>query len=281
MTALTTTFCALALISAPSYLRVCFLDLVKTALGKIALQQDYRMRGTLRTLIAVAAVTAFAGCSDSSSTSPSARSVLAPGHGPTLDISPSLTFSGYRTASFTLTASGGKYTVGDGDGLFTLTFPANSVCDPAVSSYGPGTWDSPCTTLSSTQSITVSATYGFTTNGFAVDFQPALRFNPNTSVKISSPIYAGVLIPNAAYFAANPSILRYVGIYYAPTLGGVGETDFAFDASVMTHVNLGTGQVWRRIKHFSGYNIGSGLPCTPSPDDPDCIEVEDGPVIEQ
>jgi hypothetical protein len=239
------------------------------------------MRATIRTLIAGAAIAAVAACSDSS-TSPRAGSAhsLAPGRAPTLDVSPSLVFSDLRRASFTLTAAGGKFIIGDGDGLFTLTFPANSVCDPAVSSYGPGTWDSPCATLQSGQSITVTAVYGFTATGLSVDFSPALRFNPATQVKISSPIYAPVLITNASYFAANPSALRDMGIYYAPALGAEGVTDAAFDASVMTHVNLGTGLVWRRIKHFSGYNVGSGLPCTPSPDDPDCVETS-GPLVEQ
>ena len=237
------------------------------------------MRGTLRTLVTGAAVAAMVACADSS-TSPRAGS-LAPHQAPALDVSPSLVFSDVRTATFTLTPAGGKFTIGDGDGYFTLTFPSNSVCDPTVSSYGPGTWDSPCATLQSGQSITVTATYAFTATGLSVDFAPALRFNPNTSVKISSPIYSQVLLANASYFAAHPSDLRYVGIYYAPALGAEGVTDAAFDASVMTHVNLGSGLVWRRIKHFSGYNIGSGLPCTPSPDDPDCIETTSSVVDTQ
>jgi hypothetical protein len=240
------------------------------------------MRGHLRTLIVGAAIAAVAACSDSS-TSPRAGTArsIAPDRPPTLDVSPSLVFNDVRTATFTLTAAGGKFTIGDGDGYFTLAFPSNSVCDPAVSTYGPDTWDSPCTTLQSGQSITVTATYAFTATGLSVDFAPALRFNPNTSVKISSPIYAQVLLANASYFSAHPSDLRYVGIYYAPALGAEGVTDAAFDASVMTHVNLGTGLVWRRIKHFSGYNVGSGLPCTPSPDDPDCIETTSSVVDTQ
>jgi hypothetical protein len=38
--------------------------------------------------------------------------------------------------------------------------------------------------------------------------------------------------------------------------------------------------VWRRIKHFSGYNVVSGLPCDPSPDDPNCVD-NGGPIVEQ
>lgn len=235
------------------------------------------MRGTLRTLVATVVVAAVVGCSDSA-TSPrdaSTRS-LSPGRVPTLDLTPS--FSSLRATTFTLTSAGGKFSIGDG--LYTLVFPANSVCDPDKSSYGPGTWDSPCKTLQDGQSITVTATYGFTNNGLAVDFQPALRFNPKLEVRISTGVYAGVLTTFSDYFAANPSALHFLGIYYAPDLSSSGKTDAAFDNSLVTHVNLTTGLVWRRIKHFSGYNVTTGLPCDPSPDDPDCVD-DGGPIIER
>jgi len=60
---------------------------------------------------------------------------------------------------------------------------------------------------------------------------------------------------------------------------GLGGLD-RVNAFIATHVNLTTGIVWRRVKHFSGYNISSGLPCDPSPDDPDCIDTG-GPTIDQ
>jgi hypothetical protein len=158
--------------------------------------------------------------------------------------------------------------------------PAKRVCDPATNSYGPETWDLPCTTLKAGQSITVNATYGFTSHGLSIDFSPAMRFNPSTEVRISTGVYAPVLTTFASYFAAYPSTLHFLGIYYAPGLDLAGKTDAAFDPSLITHVNLSTGLVWRRIKHFSGYNIASGLPCDPSPDDPDCVD-GGGPLIER
>jgi hypothetical protein len=237
------------------------------------------MRGPLRILVVGVVVAAVAGCSDSA-TSPRDAStrVLSPGGVPTLDISPSTWFSSYRTTTFTLTSDGGKYSIGDG--IYTIVFPANSVCDPDRSTYGPGTWDQPCKTLDDDQSITVTATYGFTSHGLSIDFQPALRFSPKQEVRISTGVYAGILTTFSDYFAANPSALHFLGIYYAPDLSSAGKTDAAFDYSLVTHVNLTTGQVWRRIKHFSGYNITTGLPCDPSPDDPDCVD-DGGPIIEQ
>jgi len=235
------------------------------------------MRGTLRTLVATVVVAAVAGCSDSA-TSPRDASMraLSPGGVPTLDLTP--TFSSWRVTTFTVTSAGGKFSTGDG--LYTLVFPANSVCDPATSSYGPGTWDQPCTTLVDGQSVTVTATYGFTNHGLSVDFSPALRFNPKTEVRIYTGVYAPILTLFSSYFAANPSSLHFLGIYYAPNLSSAGTTDAAFDSSLITHVNLTTGLVWRRVKHFSGYNVTTGLPCNPSPDDPDCVD-DGGPLIEQ
>jgi len=237
------------------------------------------MRGTLRTLIASVAAAVVAGCSDIA-TSPRDASTraMSPGGAPALDINWSLWFSGYQTTTFTLTSAGGKFSVGNG--LYTIAFPANSVCDPAVSSYGPGTWDQPCSTLQDGQSLTVTATYGFTNHGLSIDFSPALRFNPSTEVRISTGVYAPVLTTFASYFAAYPSTLHFLGIYYAPDLSSAGTTDAAFDSSLITHVNLSTGLVWRRIKHFSGYSIATGLPCDPSPDDPDCVDTG-GPIVEQ
>ncbi len=195
---------------------------------------------------------------------------------PSLDYNSGSSFGGLRSTSFTVTSAGGTFQVG---GLYALQFPANSICDPATSTYGPGTWNDACTTLADGQSVTITATYGFTASGFTIDFSPALRFNPNTRVLIATNVYANAITSNAAYYAANPSALHYLGIYYRPQLNGASLTDAGFDASLVTHVNLNTGIVWRRIKHFSGYNVYTGLPCDPSPDDPDCVD-DGGPDVD-
>ncbi len=201
----------------------------------------------------------------------------APANGtPSLDWNSGALFSGLRSTSFTVTPAGGSFAVG---GLYSLNFPANSICDPAASSYGPGTWDDPCATLADGQSVTITATYGFTSSGFSVDFSPALRFNPNTNVTISTSAYALSLTTFSNFFAANPGALHFLGIYYEPSHRGAGQTDAGRDPSLVTHVNLSTGLVWRRIKHFSGYNVYSGLPRDPSPDDPDCVD-DGGPVVD-
>jgi hypothetical protein len=235
------------------------------------------MRGFSRIVIAAAAVAAIAGCSDSvTSPSDATNRPLAPGDRPSLDYSASSRFSGFKTTTFTLTSNGGTFAIGD---LYTLTVPAGAVCSLS-SSYGPGSWDKPCTTLASGQSVKITATYGFSKNGPVVDFSPDIRFSPSKQVTLSTDLYAPLLTAFRGYWESNQWALRYFGIYYTSDLGVTGKTDAASDPSLLTHINLKTGRVWRRIKHFSGYSVATGLPCEPKPEDPDCAPLP-GPVIER
>jgi len=234
------------------------------------------MRGFFKNVIAGLAVAAIAGCSDSATSPSDATNGIRPSDRPSLDYTGPGRFGGFRTATFALTSSGGVFAIGD---LYTLTVPANAVC-VLGSSYGPGTWDSPCATLSAGQSIKVTATYGFAGGGPVVDFSPDIRFAPQVQVTLSTMLYAPVLTMFRSYFETIPSSLRLFGIYYTPDLGVTGIADAATAASLITHVNLKTGLVWRRIKHFSGYNVVNGQSCEPSPDDPNCI-AGPAPVLER
>jgi len=64
-------------------------------------------------------------------------------------------------------------------------------------------------------------------------------------------------------------------MYYSPSLGSSPVEDFANDPSLITHVSLTSGRVWRSIWHFSGYLMGGGE-CDPTQGDPNCIYVDDG-----
>jgi len=229
--------------------------------------------------LAVGAVALIAlGCSDSAlSPNPGPSRSLTSGRAPVLDVSPS--FTGLKTTTISLTAAGGTYSIGNG--LFTIKIPSNAVCDPAVSSYGDGTWDSPCTTLASGQAVGVTVTYGFTSSNVPVlDVSPGIRFNPNSVVTLGTNAYASSITTNASYYSSYPQALHYFGMYYTPDLGTTAFTDAGKDNSLITHVNLSTGFVWRRVKHFSGYNILNGLPCDPSPDDPNCVD-DGGPDVQK
>lgn len=229
------------------------------------------MRDSFRYIAAGLSLLIVVGCGDSS-TAPSATANrgLAAADAPRFDFSAGGVF-GDQVTSFTLTPNGGTYNVA---GLYTLNFPANSVCNPARSTYGDGTWYTDCSTLQSGESIAVQARLRLTGNGLAVDFTPELRFNPNTNVTISTDIFAPLIRFNSGYFSAHHSALSFLAMPFASTLGGASIADYATDANLATHVGLSSGRVWRRILHFSGYLLSNGDPCKPSPLLPDCVEVD-------
>ena len=233
------------------------------------------MRFSFQRLLATAALASLAACSDSA-TDPQPAARLSPTNNPVHDFTPNR-FWGFRTTTFELGSKGGSYDFGDG--FYTLNVPPNAVCDLS-SSYGPGTWDLPCTALAAGQSIKVTATYGFGKNGAVIDFSPDLRFSPNATVTLSTDLYAPVLTAFRSYYSANPSALRNFGIYYTTDFGATGTSDAVFDQSLVTHIDLRSGLVWRRVKHFSGYNLATGKACEPSPDDPDCVPLP-APQVDQ
>ncbi|MDB4877095.1 MAG: hypothetical protein JWM41_3541 [Gemmatimonadetes bacterium] len=214
---------------------------------------------------------ALAACGDTTTSPRETARNLTPTSSPAFDYSGGGSRQyGDQGSDFTVTSHGGTFSV---NGLFTVNFPENSVCNPDRSTYGSTEWDKPCSTLRSNESIKVTARLRLTSNGLTVDFSPELRFSPSTEVTISTDIFAPVITGNRAYFAANPSALDFLAISFSPTLGGAQVADYASDGSLITRVYLKSGSVRRRIKHFSGYMIGGGQPCEPSPDNPDCVAV--------
>jgi hypothetical protein len=227
------------------------------------------MRASVRLLYAGAAMIMAAACGESA-TGPAATAKGLSPNAPVFDYAATPYSLGFTQQEFAVTSAGGTFVLG---GLYSVNFPANSVCDPARSSYGPSEWDKDCTTLDNGQTINVRATVAFTASGLAIDFSPALRFNPATQVTISTNVFSALIKSNRDYFAKNPSALNPLAMLYSPSLGAVGASDYTRDASVVTHVDLDSGMIWRRVKHFSGYSMTSGESCEPAPDNPDCIEV--------
>jgi hypothetical protein len=225
------------------------------------------MRQSIKLIAASLPLLVAAACSDVS-TSPQApmRSLSA---APAFDYSGGgrFRFGDIRT-SFTVTPDGGTFAVNQ---LVNVEFPAGSICDPDQSSYGPGEWDKACVAL--TRPITITATTRLVSNGMAVDFEPNLRFAPDKAVVLSTDLFGPTLRSNQWYFKSVPSSLRSLAFAYSPSLGAAPVADYAADTSLVTHIDLETGHVWRRVKHFSGYMGGTGAACNPSAGDPDCIEV--------
>ncbi len=147
-----------------------------------------------------------------------------------------------------------------------VVLPDHSVCDPAKSSYGPGTWDSPCTPLNGTLKIHAEVK---TANGRTwVDFTPALRFVPSKNES------DWVMIYMSTPSARNSKDLSKFNILYSSAIGSLGIDETVQDASLRTYVYKSAGISYRRIKHFSGYNVSAGFW------DPNCEAGPDGNCID-
>jgi hypothetical protein len=158
-----------------------------------------------------------------------------------------------------LSPNGGTYHVGD----FDIVVPAGAVCDPATTKYGVKHWDDECTPA--TQTVTVNVVAKREGKGVSVDFQPDLRFRPSAGwVTIQTNAYGSLLTSSGVrQLSTSSSFFQSFAILYVPT-GGWAQIDEARstgDASMVTHVDLQTGLVWRRVKHFSGYMISAGFSC--------------------
>lgn len=226
------------------------------------------MRQSIKLIAVSLPLLVVAACSDVS-TSPQSPAMRFLSAAPAFDYSGGGRYRfGDMRASFTVTPDGGSFAI---NRFLNVDFPASSICDPAQSTYGAGEWDNDCVVL--THPITITATTRLTSKGMAVDFQPDLRFAPNKTVTLSTDVFATTLQSNRSYFRAVPSSLRSLAFYYAPTLGADPVADYLGDSSLVTQVDLETGRVWRRVKHFSGYVGTSGGGCNPSAGDPDCVNV--------
>lgn len=136
------------------------------------------------------------------------------------------------------------YALADGHYLYV---PAYSICDLS-STYGPAYWNSTCTRA--TQPITITAVSLKNVLGMPyVNFSPAMRFAPSTDQSKWVYLY---LYDQAAATTALQEI-----DYCFDSLGCYDES--VLDSSVKTHRASGYPYLYRRVKHFSGYNVAAGF----------------------
>lgn len=152
----------------------------------------------------------------------------------------------------TIPAKGGVVTVGN----FAVTFPANAVCNPKNSGYGPGTWDDPCHSLKKDYSL--RAAYWVENGEPFVEFLADLRFNPEKTVILS------VFVAGLKGSTGSQEILYWSRTGNSTTRVYEGSTD----SSLQSEFDSESGTLRRRIKHFSGYLVASGRCDTAS--DPNC-----------
>jgi hypothetical protein len=151
------------------------------------------------------------------------------------------------SADITVTPTGGWFRLGN-HGIF---FPDHSICDPSSSSYGSSEWDQPCQALDAPLQIHAEVR---TQDGYSwVDFSPALRFVPSADSTQWVQIY---LYSDEAY---DPENLPELSILWSQAIGEVGIDESVDDPTQRTFVDVDRGIAFRRIKHFSGYHITSGV----------------------
>jgi hypothetical protein len=141
------------------------------------------------------------------------------------------------------------YNLGAGN---TIVFPAHSLCDPNRSTYGNGQWDKPCAVARTT--VTINTKAWLDQQGYAhIDFDKHVRFVPT-----SNPAGWVMLSLNdyGAYTDAWTHI-EYCREIHAETNDNCRD-EAKDDPTLATVKNPYTGQLVRRIKHFSGYSLTSG-----------------------
>src|SRR5690348_2537287 len=225
----------------------------------------------------VGAVSAAAVACQDSLLAPAKKQLSPSSSAPSLSLSNNGRSDRSVITTLTISPAGGTYRVGD----FDVVIPAGAVCDPRSTQYGPKHWDSDCTPAN--REITVSVVAETHRDRVSIDFKPDLRFRPSAGqVIVSTGAYRDLLtsdavrqLPRSSTYFSNFEIL------YVPTGGQshIDEVRSTGDPSLVTHVDLESGLVWRRVKHFSGYMITSGQKCdTSTPDATTCI-VDDGGSI--
>lgn len=156
------------------------------------------------------------------------------------------------SATFTVTPTGGMFSMGP----HHVFFPPRVICNPATSIYGTDQWDVPCQALD--QPITIRADVR-TSNGVPyVYFTPNLRFVP------SAYAFRWVWLYMETRGAYNTSDADRFRILWFAEPGATAIDESLTDATLRTYVWPEVGLVFRRIKHFSGYQAHDGRSAAPS-----------------
>jgi hypothetical protein len=125
-------------------------------------------------------------------------------------------------------------------GASRLDIPANAVCELATTSYGAQYWNDGCTP--ETASVTITAVVkDAATDHPSVEFQPAMRFDPQANVGLYLYVTDRATLDNSRV------------IKYCNESGCMDES--LSDPDLHSNVDVENQVVFRRIKHFSGYVV--------------------------
>ena len=129
-------------------------------------------------------------------------------------------------------------------------FPARSICDPATSGYGVGSWDTPCTALRSRVDVTV---HWSNKGGHAyARFSPELRFVPADAWNVTRWVILSLHDHKGIHELSDYKILSDAG----GSLGWIDES--LSDRTLRAWIDPLHNSVVRRVKHFSGYMVAAG-----------------------
>jgi hypothetical protein len=209
-----------------------------------------RFRLSSTALIVLAAT--LAACRGDQPLSPKLRTNAFPAGAPRPDVIVTAMSDDSTSADIDVTSTGGKFTLGK-HGIY---FPAGSICDPSTSTYGVTEWDQPCDPA--TEPVHVHAELRTVDGQETIDFTPALRFVPS-----SDPMQYVWLYMRTD--SANVADASQFNLAWAPFAGGSAVDESHLDATMRTYLWQEGGIVFRRIKHFSAYQVIIGL--APSVDD--------------
>ena len=159
---------------------------------------------------------------------------------PSLDIFPTYAPDS-MSADIIVTPTGGTFVLG----VHSIVFPANSICDPS-SSYGETEWDAPCVPADTNLNFHVELRRDATGRSW-MDFTPSVRFVPSEDAAQWVVLFMNLRAHSETVAERMPSIL------WSSAIGAPGIDEALSDSSLRTYHIPETGIVYRRIKHFSGY----------------------------
>jgi hypothetical protein len=127
-----------------------------------------------------------------------------------------------------------------------LEIPANAVCALGVSGYGSSFWNSPCTPETNPVNLVVTVRNASSDHP-SVDFQPAMRFNPQTTVSIF------FYVPNVT----REDKKNWVIVYCPNSGSGSGKcvNEAETDGELRTYIDYNASVLFRRLKHFSRFSV--------------------------
>ncbi|HEV7993414.1 MAG TPA: hypothetical protein VGP25_16430 [Gemmatimonadaceae bacterium] len=159
-----------------------------------------------------------------------------------------------------------KALIGVTDGVYSVTFnpavdqvfalgpnrleiPANAVCNLTTSGYGSAYWNRPCSPETKPVTLVVTVKNASSSNP-QVDFQPAMRFNPNTTVSLY------FYVRDVSKKKAKDWTILYCPVLTTSGKDSNGCVNEAFtDRDLTSYVDFKASVLFRRIKHFSAYKV--------------------------